>query len=65
MVIIPQILHDSNRFYAKAGSVLSHNIMQVSYDRTDIRHTYIPLLSIGSMLIKYLHRENPEVGLPL
>ena len=27
MVFDPQILHDSNRFYAKAGSILSHNIM--------------------------------------
>jgi len=35
MVFDPQILHDSNRFYAKAGSVLSHNIMQVSYDRVE------------------------------
>jgi len=27
MVFDPQILHDSNRFYAKAGNILLHNIM--------------------------------------
>jgi hypothetical protein len=28
----PQILHDSNRYYMKSGSVLSHDIVRVSYE---------------------------------
>ena len=31
MVFDPQILHDSNRFYAKAGNILSHNGMSYNY----------------------------------
>jgi hypothetical protein len=35
MVFDPQILHDSNRFYAKAGSVLSDNIVCKCYHNID------------------------------